>query len=100
MKNAQQPVTPSNSSAGCIDAVIPVVLDVAIAATTLLGRRLAKKSPESRCELASSGRCADLGGTLSPPFAHCSEKFRPFLVRGHSQDGIACPISGGRTSTL
>ena len=89
MENAEQPIAPSDGCARWFDAVIPIVLDITVAATALLGRRVAKKSPEFRWKFASSCHHAYLGNVLSPPLRTVSAESGVCLAAIHSQDGIA-----------
>jgi hypothetical protein len=65
----EQAVVPADRCTGGIDPMIPVVLDITIAAVALLGRKIAQEPPKLR-EKDFESRSASLPGSiLIPPVA-------------------------------
>src|SRR5882724_5885519 len=69
MKDSQQTITPTDGCAGRVDAMIPVVLDISVTASTLLGHRLKDESPQLR-EQNLQGRCEPMPRALVGPPVH------------------------------
>src|ERR1035437_7094360 len=74
MKHSQQPRAPSHRAAGRVDAMLPVVLHVAVALPPALGRRLAHKAPQIAYQQRSRAGSALLPRLLAPPAAQRGPK--------------------------
>jgi len=69
LPESQQPRAPARRAAGRVDAILPVVLDVAIALAAMLGHRLAHKTPQISDQQGSCTRGALLARLFAPPAA-------------------------------
>src|SRR6202021_498909 len=67
MEHAQQPVAPSHGAASSVDAVIPVVVGIAVALPQTLRSGIARELPPHSEESAGRGEVSLVGGSIPPP---------------------------------
>src|SRR5581483_10892975 len=69
-EESHETVTPADSGAGGVDAVLPVIVNVTVELTASSGSRVAKKVPEVRQKLSASASKTFAPTAFGPPVAN------------------------------
>src|SRR5262249_37804399 len=80
MKYAEQPISPRDGSAGRIDAVVPIVVCVAVALPQSFGRGIAGEIPQRRSQGSGGAKATMPRSFLRPPAACCRENAQSGLI--------------------
>lgn len=93
IEESEQSRPPRQSSAGCVDAMLPVVVYVSVALTAPIGKGITEELVKDRQEAMNRRQSADLLALLTPPdresrrqtdfrFAHDSERTPTVILPG------------------
>src|SRR5262249_38390007 len=90
VQDTQQSIVPGDGSTGRVDAVIPIVFNVSVAAPTLLGRGFSQKLPALSKYVNERCCCAMMSSLVLPPFAQGSlHRDLPVVFTVHRQIAAA-----------
>src|ERR1051326_1271922 len=67
VEHAQQAIAPANGGAGGVDAIVPIVIDIAVALAAARGKRIEGELPE-KCEGAGDSSSHSPAALLTEPF--------------------------------